>query len=185
MKDSFGLYERKDTSLAGCYEIQPVVRGDARGSFVKTFHKAAFEELALATDYIEQYYSVSVRGVVRGLHFQTPPGEHEKLVYCGEGTVMDVALDLRKTSKTYGCFYICTLEAEKGNMVYLPRGMAHGFCTLSDRAVMMYMVTSMYDPTHDTGILWNSVGIPWKIEHPVLSERDKNFVKFEDFDSPF
>lgn len=185
MKDSFGLFERIDTKLEGCYEIQPVVRGDARGNFIKSFHESAFKELSLATDYPEQYHSMSVKSVVRGLHFQTPPAEHEKLVFCMAGKVMDVALDLRKKSKTYGKFHIFTISAEKGNMVYLPKGMAHGFCTLSDKAVMMYMVTSQYAPENDSGILWNSAGIPWPVEHPVLSERDQSFVTLDAFNSPF
>ena len=185
MKDSFGLFERIDTKLEGCYEIQPVVREDSRGIFIKTFHESAFKELSLATDFIEQYHSMSVKNVVRGLHFQIPPAEHEKLVYCTVGKVMDVALDLRKNSETYGEFHVFTLDWEKGNMAYLPKGMAHGFCTLSDKAVMMYMVTSQYDPKHDSGILWSSAGIPWPVEQPILSERDQIFVKLEDFKSPF
>lgn len=185
MKDSLGLFDRIDTQLEGCYEIQPVVRGDSRGSFTKTFHEYAFKELELATNFVEQYHSMSVKDVVRGLHFQLPPAEHEKLVYCVTGKVMDVALDLRRDSKTYGKFQIFTLDAEKGNMAYLPKGMAHGFCTLSETAIMMYMVTSVYDSLHDSGILWDSAGIPWPVEHPILSERDNTFVKLEDFNSPF
>ncbi len=185
MKDSFGLFERIDTKLEGCYEIQPVVRGDSRGSFTKTFHESAFKELSLATDYIEQYHSMSVKNVIRGMHFQTPPAAHEKLVYCTVGKVMDVALDLRKNSKTYGKFHVFTLDWEKGNMAYLSKGLAHGFCTLSDKAVMMYMVTSQYAPEHDSGILWSSAGIPWPVEQSVLSERDQSFVRLEDFKSPF
>lgn len=185
MKDSWGLFERKDTKLPGCYELQSVIRGDKRGSFTKTFHEGAFAELGLRTDFKEEYHSMSVKGVLRGLHFQLPPAGHAKLVYCIEGEVMDVALDLRCDSATYGQHHICHLKAEIGNMFYLPVGLAHGFYTLSERAIMMYCVTSVYDPSHDSGVRWDSAEISWPDSQPTLSERDKMFMPLEDFKSPF
>ena len=175
----------KETELKGCWEIQPIVRKDKRGRFVKTFQWRGYKSLGLPVEFREEYYSVSARGVLRGLHFQLPPMDHEKLVYCVVGKVLDVAVDLRKDSPTYGKYHLFTLDAEKGNMAYLPKGMAHGFYTLSDTAMMMYKVTSEYAPKQDSGILWNSVGIPWPDSNPILSERDKGFVSLTDFESPF
>ncbi|MCI6097275.1 MAG: dTDP-4-dehydrorhamnose 3,5-epimerase [Selenomonadaceae bacterium] len=188
MKDSRNLFERLDTPLPGCYEIIPCRRSDSRGTFIKTVHEDAFKELGLEADFVEQYYSVSKQHVLRGLHFQLPPSDHAKLVYCIEGRIFDVAVDLRHGSAAYGHFHTCELSAENGKMLYIPKGMAHGFYTLSQQAVVMYNVTSLYDAERDSGILWNSLNIPWpvdEIEPPVISERDKNFCTFAEFSSPF
>ncbi len=188
MKDSRSLFERLDTPLPGCYEIIPCRRSDSRGTFIKTVHEDAFKELGLEADFVEQYYSVSKQHVLRGLHFQLPPSDHAKLVYCIEGRIFDVAVDLRQVSATYGHFHTCELSAENGKMLYIPKGMAHGFYTLSEQAVVMYNVTSLYNAERDSGILWNSLNIPWpvdEIEPPVISERDKNFCTFAEFSSPF
>jgi dTDP-4-dehydrorhamnose 3,5-epimerase len=135
--------------------------------------------------YKEEYYSISHKGVLRGLHFQLPPAEHEKIVYCPFGRVLDAVVDLRKNSATYGEYALIELSGEKGNMLYIPKGMAHGFYTCSDQAIMMYKVTSMYSPEEDSGILWNSAGIPWPNENPILSNRDKNLKPFKFFMTPF
>lgn len=180
-----GIIEKYKTELEGCYELQPIVRKDVRGCFVKTFQWSEFKSLGLPTEFKEEYYSVSSKGVLRGLHFQLPPMDHEKLVYCAEGKVLDVAVDLRKNSATYGKYHLFELDSERGNMAYLPKGMAHGFYTLSDTALMMYKVTSEYAPECDAGILWNSVGIPWEADSPILSERDKKFPPLVEFCTPF
>lgn len=177
--------EKLPTPIAGCYELRPRVLADARGAFVKTFHQAWFDEMGLRTDWAEQYYSVSKKGVLRGLHFQLPPHDHAKLVYCTAGEVMDVAVDLRKGSPTFGQHACIQLSAAKGNMIYLASGLAHGFYILSDSATLVYNVTSAYAPDHDSGIRWNSAGIPWPDQNPQLSERDQGFVALEAFDSPF
>ena len=185
MKDTLGLFELFQTNLDGCCRIQPVVRRDARGAFVKTFHVEAFRELGLPDTFREEYYSVSSHNVLRGLHFQTPPSACGKLVYCLEGSVWDVALDLRRSSPTYGQSFFLELDSNIGNMLYIPEGFAHGFYTLSRQAVMVYKVTQVYDRDHDEGILWNSAGIPWPCENPQLSERDRSFPRFSGFDAPF
>lgn len=188
MKDSRKLFERVDTRLAGCYEIIPCRHSDNRGAFIKTVHQEAFKELGLEYNFTEQYHSISKKNVLRGLHFQLPPSDHAKLVYCMEGRIFDVAVDLRQGFATYGCFHTCELSAENGKMLYIPKGMAHGFYTLSEQSVVMYNVTSVYDAERDSGILWNSLNIPWpvdEIEPPVISERDKNFCTFAEFSSPF
>ncbi len=179
------IIECRPTPLDGCVELQPIVRGDCRGAFVKTYHVEAFTDLGLPTVYREEYHSVSVKNVLRGLHFQMPPFDCGKLVYVAYGKVWDVAVDLRCNSSTYGQYYKVILDAEKANMLYIPKGFAHGFYTLSDQAVMMYKVTEVYSAKHDTGILWNSVGIDWPCQEPIVSERDSNFISWSDFVSPF
>ncbi len=158
---------------------------DERGLFVKTFSRQLFAESALEADFVEGYYSLSFRGVIRGLHFQTPPHELAKLVYCPAGEVFDAVVDLRVGSPTYGEYLTFILSEREGNMLYLPPGLAHGFRTISDQALVMYQVTSLYSPLHDVGILWNSAGIPWPGEAPVISPRDQGFVPLAEFASPF
>lgn len=179
------MFEILPSLLPGCIELRPRIVSDIRGRFVKTFHKQAFEEIGLNTDWTEEYYSVSIKNVLRGLHFQLPPYDHEKLVYCTSGTVFDVVLDLREDSPTFRCYAAFNLDAEKSNIIYIPKGMAHGFLTLSETAVMMYKVSTVYTPEYDTGILWNSAGIPWPVVEPILSERDKKFPLLKNFCSPF
>jgi len=173
------------TSIEGCSVIHTKMIIDRRGSFVKTFHKNVFSGLGLETSFSEEFYSVSKRGVLRGLHFQVPPQECVKLVYCVEGCVFDAVVDLRKNSRTYGKYEVFELDAEKANMLYIPPGLAHGFYVLSEQAIMVYKVSTVYSPEHDTGILWNSVGIPWPDNTPIISERDNRFIEFKQFKSPF
>lgn len=179
------LIQKIKTSIPGCYELQPVIHKDARGCIVKFFHHTTYSEIGIPTDCKEEYYSISTKDVVRGLHFQIPPYDQDKIVFCPDGKVMDVAVDIRIGSPTYGKYHSFILDSDKGNMAFLPKGLAHGFCVLSESALMIYRVTSEYAPTHDIGILWNSVDIPWPIERPILSERDQNFVALRDFKSPF
>jgi dTDP-4-dehydrorhamnose 3,5-epimerase len=173
------------TALPGCYEVQPNVLADVRGKFVKIFHQEIFSANKLETDFAEEYYSVSHQRVLRGMHFQLPPYEHTKLVYCVAGKVMDAAVDLRIGSPTYGKFACIELSAEKANILYIPPGLAHGFYVLSDRAVLIYKVTTVYSREHDSGLLWNSVGIPWPDAQPIISSRDSEFIALTDFVSPF
>lgn len=179
------MFDITPSRMAGCFEIQPRVFEDARGRFVKVFHDVAFAGLGLEVDFKEEYYSVSLRHVIRGLHFQTPPMDHVKVVYCVEGTVLDALVDLRKGSPTYGEFALFELSAGKANGLYIPKGVAHGFSVQSDRAVMVYKVGTVHSPTHDAGIRWDSVGIPWGVDAPIMSDRDRAFPALADFESPF
>ncbi len=180
-----GQFELITTSLRGCLEIRPRLLDDERGRFVKVFHQAAFASAGLATEFVEEYYSVSRRGVIRGLHFQHPPRDHAKLVYCVAGRVQDAVVDLRVGSPTEGRHALVELSAETGNMVYIPSGLAHGFCVLSDSATLVYKVTSVHSPEHDAGIRWDSAGIPWAVTAPILSERDRQHPGLAGFASPF
>lgn len=173
------------TAISGCLLLQPDLLHDERGSFVKVFREDWFRDHGMAVQYAEEYYSLSRQGVLRGLHLQTPPAQHAKLVYCPQGEVLDAALDLRRGSPTYGQHLMLTLSSANGHALYMPAGVAHGFYTVSEQALMVYKVTSGYDPQHDCGILWNSAGIVWPTDTPVLSARDRQFPTLAAFDSPF
>jgi dTDP-4-dehydrorhamnose 3,5-epimerase len=173
------------TGIPGCYVLQAKVIRDDRGTFAKTFHAPRFAELGLRTDWQEEYFSTSVRGVVRGMHFQVPPADHAKMVFCLLGEVLDVVVDLRRGSPAYGRVQGFTLSAENGRGLYLPTGCAHGFASVSETSGIYYKVTSTHSPEHDAGIAWNSIGFEWKIDDPVLSDRDSRHPAFADFDSPF
>lgn len=173
------------TRLPGCFELRPAILRDDRGSFTKVFHREQFHAAGLRVDFAEEYYSLSRRGVLRGLHFQTPPHAHAKLVYCPQGRVLDAALDLRRGSPSFGQHLTLELSGEQGNMLYLPAGLAHGFYTLSEQALMVYKVTSVYAPAHDAGIRWDTAGIAWPDPAPVLSQRDRGFAPLAQYDTPF
>lgn len=179
------MIQVKETKLPGCMTVKFDLLQDLRGSFIKIFHEPMFEACGLPTQFAEEYISTSHRGVLRGLHFQVPPKAHGKLVYCSIGKVLDVGVDLRKASPTYGQHVMVPLGADEGRATYLPEGFAHGFYTLSDTAVIVCCQTGIYDAAADSGIAWDSVGIPWPDEHPILSEKDQHHVRFEEFDSPF
>jgi dTDP-4-dehydrorhamnose 3,5-epimerase len=179
------MIELISTSISGCYEIQPRVISDDRGRFVKTFHENWFADKSLNGNFREQYYSISRRGVLRGMHFQAPPHDHTKLVYCVSGDVVDVIVDLRLKSKTFGRFVAIDLNSEKGNMVYLEPGLAHGFYTRSETATLIYNVTTVHSPQHDSGIRWDSFGFVWESSMPTISDRDARLPALSDFQSPF
>lgn len=175
----------EESAIKGCFKISPDIRRDDRGFFVKTLHKDLYKEYGLHYDFIEEYYSSSKKGVLRGMHFQLPPHHHAKLVYCISGQVMDVVIDLRKKSPTYGQHAVFDLNSETANIIYMPPGLAHGFYTLSDDAMLIYKVTTVYAPEHDSGIRWDSADIPWPNKKPLLSPRDEGFKTLEEFNSPF
>lgn len=175
----------ESTIIPGCYEIEFTSREDARGAFVKTFQATAFRELGLETSFSEGCYSVSHRNVLRGMHFQLPPADGAKLVYCLQGSILDVALDLRLGSPSYGRFSVFNLSSADSRAAYLPRGVAHGFYSLEGPSILVYQISSEYDSALDAGVLWNSFGFDWPVLNPVVSERDSSFVSFKEFASPF
>lgn len=176
---------KNNTPLPGCFELVPKIHKDKRGSFVKILHAPAFKKLGLAADFKEEYYSVSKKGVLRGLHFQTPPQDHTKLVCCLKGEVLDAVLDLRRKSATYGKHFTLKLDAKKSNMLYIPKGCAHGFYSLSANSLMLYRTSTVHSVENDAGILWNSAGIKWPAGKPLISPRDAAFPALRDFKSPF
>ena len=168
-----GVFESVySTSLPGVLLLKPRRHADQRGHFVKTFHASAFRELGLDTDFREQYYSVSHRGVLRGMHFQSPPMDHAKLVYCADGSIFDAVVDLRSDER-FGRHEEFQLSSENAHILYLPAGVAHGFCVISETAVTVYNVTKEYSPDNDSGVRWDSCGIAWPVENPCISERDR------------
>ncbi len=179
------MIELINSGIPGCFELRPKLFQDPRGRFVKIFHKDYFLKHGLSTDFAEEYYSHSFRGVIRGLHFQTPPHDHVKMVYCVSGEVFDVVVDLRIGSPTYGKCATFILNAEDGNCLYIPKGLAHGFCVTSETATLVYKVGTTYSPDHDSGIKWSSVDVDWPTTKPTISERDEMLVTFDSFKSPF
>ncbi len=173
------------TKIPGCFELFPDIHKDLRGVFVKTFHFKTFKKFGLNSSFKEQYYSISVKNVIRGLHFQMPPYEHAKLVYCLKGVVMDVSLDLRVGSPFYKKHISINLDAKKNNMVYIPPGVAHGFCSIKSDSTLVYNTTTVYNPKKDSGVHWDSAGISWPIKKPIISERDLNLINLKNFKSPF
>jgi dTDP-4-dehydrorhamnose 3,5-epimerase/CDP-3, 6-dideoxy-D-glycero-D-glycero-4-hexulose-5-epimerase len=158
---------------------------DARGLFVKSYNESLFQSLGIQFSIQESYYSVSALNVIRGMHFQLIPYQHAKIVFCPVGAILDVALDLRKDSATYGQAFTQILSAENNKAFYIPEGFAHGFKSLTENALTYYLVSSEYNHSSDTGIAFDSFGFNWECNQPILSDRDRGFVKFEDFNSPF
>ena len=175
----------KKTPIDGLLILRTDKYQDERGSFVKLFNHDFFTEHGLDTDFKEFYYSVNRKNVVRGMHFQTPPCDHSKLVYVSQGKIRDVIVDLRKESPTYGQWFSIDIDADSNIYIYIPKGMAHGYISLEDNTIVNYAQTSCYDREHDCGIDSMSVGIDWGIEEPIRSGRDLTFPKLKDFNSPF
>lgn len=166
------------TKIPGCFEINSDKKLDNRGSFVKTFNNTLFTKQGINVNFLEAFYSTSRRNTIRGMHYQKGPHQIAKLVYCSAGEVLDVFLDIRENSPSYGQFSSCILSQENAKMVYLPEGIAHGFLTLSENSTVCYLQSKEYNQEADSGILWNSFGMDWKISDPIISDRDKNFIKF-------
>jgi dTDP-4-dehydrorhamnose 3,5-epimerase len=168
--------------LTNCFILEPKVFEDGRGDFVKTFHDGVFRELGIEFKPVEEFFSTSHKNVLRGMHFQLPPHEHDKLVYCVRGRVLDVLLDLRKDSPTYGQSISSELSRENHHQFYIPRGVAHGFLSLEDDSVMVYKTSTVHAPTHDTGIRWDSFGFKWpEASEFVISPRDQQFSALSEF----
>ena len=179
------LIEIRDSLIPGAFVIVPFSNEDVRGRFVKTYNADYFSLHGLSTDFKEDFYSTSKRNVLRGLHFQTPPCDHTKVVCCVQGSIFDVIVDLRVGSPTFKKMQSMVLSEDDASLIYIPPGIAHGFYTLSDTAMVMYKVTSVYSAEHDSGIRWDSAGIPWPSDSPILSDRDVKFPRLSDFVSPF
>lgn len=158
---------------------------DIRGSFVKTFHESSLAKHDIFFTLRESYFSLSKKDVIRGMHFQLPPWQHSKIVFCPQGAILDVIVDLRKGSPTFMQFYMQELSAENHKAYYIPEGFAHGFKSLTDDAMTYYLVSSEYSQPHDTGIRYDTIGFDWGVTEPVLSARDMSFISLQDFNTPF
>ena len=173
------------TSIPGCFELRPTVTRDSRGFFAKVFHRPLWKDMGLHVEFAEEYATYSLPWSLRGLHFQLPPMDHAKVVFCLRGNAFDVAVDLRKGSPAYGEHISVNLSSMQSNALYLPAGVAHGFCVTGDEALLYYKLTTVYSPKHDAGIRWDSADIPWPMTDPILSQRDRNLPTLAQFDSPF
>ena len=169
----------KETDIPGLFIVNNPFFEDARGSFVKTFHTEAFITYGIDLTIRETYYSISNKDVVRGMHFQKPPFDHDKLVYACKGQVLDVVLDIRPSSPTFGKYFSIHLKGASDGL-FIPKGCAHGFVSLQDDSIMVYNVSTVYNPTADKGILWNSFGFEWPVTDPIMSARDQSFPSFKD-----
>ena len=178
-----------ETKISDLIIIEPTVFGDSRGYFLESYNQKKFEEIVGKTYFVQDNESKSSKGVLRGLHFQKPPFNQAKLVRCIEGRVMDVAVDIRKGSPTYGKHVAIELSSENKRQLFVPRGFAHGFSVLSDTAVFSYKVDNRYAPEFDAGIRWNDkeLNIQWGMKdgEVMVSEKDAELPFFLEFESPF
>lgn len=169
------------TKLEGVVALEPTVHGDERGFLVETFSAAAWGQLGVDCDFVQHNHSRSVKDTLRGLHFQTSPGQ-AKLVRCARGAIFDVAVDLRTGSPTFGQWEGHRLDDENHRQLFVPVGFAHGFCVLSEVADVSYLISSPYDPETEAGIRWDDpdVAVDWPAASPLLSDRDKNAPTLRD-----
>ena len=178
-----------ETKISDVIIIEPTVFGDNRGYFLESYNKKKFEEVIGITSFIQDNESKSSKGVLRGLHFQKPPFDQAKLVRCIEGEVLDIAVDIRKNSKTYGQHVTVLLSGENKRQLFVPRGFAHGFVVLSDSATFAYKVDNTYAPEFDAGIRWNDkeLNIKWGMEDSevIISVKDAELPFLSEFESPF
>ena len=178
------------TAIPGIFIIEPRVFGDTRGYFFESFNFREFsEKVGFDASFVQDNESMSCYGVVRGIHFQCPPYAQSKLVRVVKGCVLDVAVDIRKGSPTYGKYEVVELSAENHRQFFMPRGIAHGFSVLSDEVVFQYKCDNYYAPQSEGAIAWNDpeLGIDWGIpsDKVILSEKDSHHGWLRDLDSPF
>lgn len=180
--------EIKPLKLEGTFEITLNPIGDKRGYFMQTYNKDLFATYSLQSDWVQENQSLSTRlHTLRGLHLQTPPFAQAKLVRVVRGEILDVFVDLRKDSHTCGLWDSIKLSEENCKTVYIARGFAHGFCTLTESVIVQYKVDNFYSRDNEAGIRWNDpdIGINWNINEPILSEKDGGLPFYKDYVSPF
>jgi dTDP-4-dehydrorhamnose 3,5-epimerase len=179
------MWDIKPLPIPGAFLMQLPKFSDNRGSFIKTFHADTFIQNGIEFQLKESFFSVSNKDVIRGMHFQNPPYDHDKIVLCPQGSILDVIVDLRTSSPTYKQHYAHVLSAENHLAFFIPKGLAHGFKSLEDNAITYYLVSSVHEPSADNGVLYNSCGIEWNCTNPIVSQRDLQFPALADFKSLF
>ncbi len=179
--------EIKRCAIEGLIEIQPRLFHDPRGYFLESYNVEAFEKAGLPTNFVQDNQSLSSAGVLRGLHFQAPPFAQGKLVRVITGKALDVVVDIRKSSSTYGQHHKVLLDSKLQNMFYVPPGFAHGFLTLEDNTIFAYKCTNIYNKASEGGLLWNDsdLGIDWGIKNPLVSDKDQIQPSLAQLISPF
>ena len=175
------------TPIEGLLVIKPNIFGDDRGYFFESWSKQSFTEVGLGLDFVQDNESLSSKGVLRGLHFQNPPYEQGKLVRVIKGAVLDVSVDIRKDSPTYGQHFSVELSEENKTIFWIPPGFAHGFLTLEDNTIFTYKCTGVYNKESEEALLWNDadLNIDWRIDTPLVSDKDLVAGSFETFESQF
>ena len=175
------------TEFDGLVVVKPKVFKDERGYFFESFNKNKFKSNAIDVDFVQDNQSKSDRNVLRGLHFQNPPFAQGKLVQVIKGAVLDVVVDIRKNSTTYGKHFKIELSEENKTMLFIPPGFAHGFLTLLDETIFSYKCSNFYNKESEKSLLWNdkTLNIDWGVSSPILSEKDKLAENFQSFISPF
>lgn len=166
--------------------IEPVVFKDTRGYFLESYHKEKLDKF-INLDFVQDNESCSEKNVLRGLHFQKPPFAQAKLIRVIQGAILDVVVDIRKDSETFGQHFIIELNQDNKTQLFVPVGFAHGFVTLKDDTIINYKCSQFYNPKSEVSLLWNdkTLNINWSVENPNLSDKDKNGLNFKNFNSPF
>ena len=174
------------TALDGVLILTPRRFGDTRGWFVETYNASRMAEAGIATVFVQDNHSFSAaKGTLRGLHYQKPPHAQDKLVRCSRGAILDVAVDVRAGSATYGQSVTIEVTAQNGRQMLVPKGFLHGFVTLTDDTEVQYKCSDIYAPDCDGAVRWDSLGIDWGVTAPLLSDKDKAAPAFADWQSPF
>lgn len=174
----------KERRIKGIFEIQLEPHEDKRGFFMRVYDTQLFEEYRIDRNWVQENHSLSVeKGVIRGMHFQFPPHSETKLIRVINGKIYDVFIDLRKGSPTFGQWDSINLSADNKKMIYIPRGVAHGFCTLTENCEILYKMDNYYTPNSEGNIKWNDsdVGINWPVNNPIISEKDLKAKSFREF----
>lgn len=173
------------TAIESCYIFKSSLFKDLRGSFTKVFSTAAFQEIGMNIPVAEVFVSNSHQNVLRGMHFQVPPQDQVKIVSCLSGRILDVVLDLRKKSATYGQAFGFELSPAQESTLIIPRGCAHGFYSFEDNSIVSYVVETNHDKAADQGVLWSSFDFEWPAKNPIVSVRDAQLPSLKDFANPF
>lgn len=181
------MFRVKPLSVEGCFLITPKVHMQNTCDLINVFSNEQFNIYGLSTEFKEEYYAIVRPGTIRGLHFQAPPEAHDKVVTCALGEIRDVVVDLRKDSKTFGKYTVVELNEVNKELLYIPKGCAHGYYVTSKKeALIFYKVTNPFKVEYKGGIHWNSLGIPWGASEDIeIDKEDENLPRFEDFESPF
>lgn len=171
--------------MPGLVLLQSFQHTDSRGQFVKTFNSAVFDHLGLPIVPKEIVFSVSAKDVIRGMHFQTPPEDHQKLVSCSAGAILDVVVDLRSGSESFGRYAAVELSDLNRHILLIPKGFAHGFLALKEQSLVAYCTDTGHAPQCDSGIRWDSFGFDWPVKVPIISEKDRSLPSLIDYSTPF
>jgi dTDP-4-dehydrorhamnose 3,5-epimerase len=171
--------------LPGLKLLQARSFKDDRGEFVKPYNDEVFRSLGMPMIPREIVFSISRKDVLRGMHFQTPGSDHQKLVTCAAGSIIDVVVDIRNESPSYGQYAAFELTELNRHTLLVPRGFAHGFLALEEKSLVSYCTDTGHDPARDSGIRWDSFGYDWPVQNPIISEKDQKLVGLDDYQSPF